>query len=396
MNLLRHVLLCATIACLGLTTACRSPRSESGLKPIFNGKNWSGWDRRGQAKYSIRDGVIVGETGKGGHGWLCTSRTYGDFILELDVKIDTGNAGIQIRSHIDDKDVMVGYQIEVDPSKRAWSGGLYEQGGRGWLQPLTNNPAAQQAFKVGQWNHYRIEAIGDRLRSWVNGVPAADHLDAESLEGVIALQVHAGQNVHVEYRNIRLADLGRHQWKPLLDGSTLHGWHPIGQGTWTYSYGALVGRHAASENDYGHLVTDRSYDDFTARLDFKSIKGNSGLYFRIEETGFSGVTGFQAEIDPAQDIGGLYETNGRQWVSKPTADEVEKWFKPGQWNRMVVHAHGGRIETEVNGRKVSRLANDPGRFAGKLALQVHGGQDCEVWFKNVAVLVPDQQAPPRR
>ncbi len=388
MNCIHRLFPLAALGALILCTSGQAAEPEASLQLVFNGKDWTGWDLRGQAKYSIRDGVIVGETGKGGHGWLCTSRTYGDFRLELDVKIDTGNAGIQIRSHIDAQDVMVGYQIEVDPSKRAWSGGLYEQGGRGWLQPLTNNPAAQQAFKVGQWNHYRIEAIGDHLRSWVNGVPATDYLDAESLEGIIALQVHAGQDVHVEYRNIRLADLGRHAWKPLLDGKTLNGWHKIGQGAWTYSDGALVGRHSASQSDFGHLVTDRSYDDFTARVNFKSVKGNSGLYFRIAETGFSGVTGFQAEIDPVQDVGGIYETNGRSWVAQPTAEEVKKWFKPGQWNTMVVHALGGRIETEVNGQKVSRIENDPGRKEGNLALQVHGGQDCEVWFKNVEVLVP--------
>src|SRR5712675_2153782 len=112
------------------------------LKPIFNGKNLDGWRAVGGAKFEVQDGVIIGKTGDGTFGWLCAEKTYGDFILELEVKITSGNSGIQIRSHLDEKrkgDKMVGDQIEVDPSPRAWSGGLYDQGRRGWLQSLTNN-----------------------------------------------------------------------------------------------------------------------------------------------------------------------------------------------------------------------------------------------------------------
>ncbi len=302
------------------------------------------------------------------------------------MRIATGNAGIQIRSHIDGKDTMVGYQIEVDPTPRAWSGGLYEQGRRGWLQNLTNNPAARAAFKTGEWNHYRIETRGDRIRSWVNGVAATDYLDAMDLDGVIALQVHAGQNVKVEYRNIRLADLGRTMWKPLWDEASFQGWRAIGKGQWTIVDGAIHGANAASEKEFGHLVSNRAYKDFVVRLKYKAVAGNSGLYFRIAEKGFSGVTGFQAEIDPANDVGGLYETNGRSWVSQPKLAEVKKWFRPNQWNSMTVHAHGGRIKVDVNGLQTAELMNDPGRTEGPLALQVHGGQDVDVWFKDIEIL----------
>jgi len=133
------------------------------LKPIFDGKTFDGWVERGDAIWEINEGIITGRTGKGGHGWLCTDRTYGDFVLELEVKIETGNSGIQIRSHFEEGDKMVGYQIEVDPSARAWSGGLYEQGRRGWLQNLTNNPAARAAFKANDWNRYRVECRGDSI-----------------------------------------------------------------------------------------------------------------------------------------------------------------------------------------------------------------------------------------
>ena len=118
---------------------------------------------------------------------------------------------------------------------------------------------------------------------------------------------------------------------------------------------------------------------------YKAVKGNSGLYFRIEEKGFSGVTGFQAEIDPEKDAGGLYETNGRSWVSQPKPEDVKRWFKPGQWNEMTVSAHGGHIVVHANGIKTAELKDDPGRREGKFALQVHGGQDCEVWFKDIEI-----------
>jgi hypothetical protein len=94
------------------------------------------------------------------------------------------------------------------------------------------------------------------------------------------------------------------EWKPLWDGKTLDGWHITGKGSWKIEDGAIHGTQAQAEKEYGHLVTDSTFVDFSVRLKFKAVKGNSGLYFRIEEKGFSGITGFQAEIDENRDIGG--------------------------------------------------------------------------------------------
>ena len=165
----------------------------------------------------------------------------------------------------------------------------------------------------------------------------------------------------------------------------MEGWHVIGKGRWKMEENALHATNVKSEKDFGHLVTDRDYTNFTVRLKYKAVKGNSGLYFRIAEKGFSGVTGFQAEIDPDKDAGGLYETNGRSWVSQPKPEDVTKWYKPGVWNEMSVTARGGDIVVTVNGMTSAVLKNDPGRPAGKFALQVHGGQDVEVWFKDIYI-----------
>src|SRR5438309_7777273 len=124
---------------------------------LFDGRDLHAFQSRGGGEFKIQDGMIVGQTGQGGHGWLCTKREFGDFILELEVMALSGNSGVQLRSHFDAKERMVGYQIEVDPSTRSWSGGLYEQGRRGWLQNLEKNEPARQAFKTGEWNKYRIE-----------------------------------------------------------------------------------------------------------------------------------------------------------------------------------------------------------------------------------------------
>ena len=176
------------------------------------------------------------------------------------------------------------------------------------------------------------------------------------------------------------------KFRPLLDGKSLQGWHIIGGGEWTVEDGVLHGKNVVSEPKHGHLVTDQQYGDFTARLKYKSIAGNSGFYFRIEKVpGDVGVKGFQAEIDAANDIGGLYETNGRAWVVKPTAEQVKKYFKPGDWNEMTVVAKGGDITVTVNGTVTAQLKNDPGRKTGYLALQLHGGQDCEALFKDLEI-----------
>jgi hypothetical protein len=177
-------------------------------------------------------------------------------------------------------------------------------------------------------------------------------------------------------------------WQPLWDGKSFAGWHVTGQGDWQIEHGAIHATLPKGDENYSHLVTDRSYGDFTVRLKFKCLSGNSGLYFRIEEKGFSGVTGFQAEIDPAKDVGGLYETNGRGWVSQPTAAQVATWFKPGEWNEMTVAARGGHIVVHVNGHKSVELTGDPGRTNGRFALQVHGGMDNDVWFKDLEIQTP--------
>ncbi len=151
---------------------------------IFNGKDLAGWERlNGTAKYEVQDGVIVGTTVRGSaNSFLCTKKHYSDFILEFEFKVDPElNSGVQIRSNSfkDYRNGRVhGYQVEIDPSARAWSAGVYDEARRGWLDDLKDNEAARKAFKQGQWNHVRVEAVGDSIKTYLNGVPAADFEDS--------------------------------------------------------------------------------------------------------------------------------------------------------------------------------------------------------------------------
>lgn len=362
--------------------------------PLFDGKTLDGWHQLGgKAEYQVEDGMIVGSSVPNtSNSFLCTDKIYGDFILELEFKVDPGlNSGVQIRSNsFPDyrKGQVHGYQVEIDPGSRAWSAGIYDEGRRGWLFDLKENEPARKAFKPEAWNKFRIQAVGDSIKTWLNGVPAADLVDSMTHAGFIGLQVHGvggrTEPLRVRWRNIRIQDLGG---VPLFDGKTLTGWHKLPGGQWEVKDGVILGTSKASEGRHGLLASDKRYKDFTVRLKFKAVKGNSGLYFRSDKVpGAVGVHGFQAEIAEANDIGGLYETGGRAWVVQPKPEQVKKYFKPGEWNQITVSAHGRHIVVRVNGYKTAELKDDPGRLEGHLALQLHGGQEMHVEFKDIEML----------
>ena len=153
---------------------------------LIDGQSLEGWTQRGgKANYEVQDGAIVGSSVPNTpNSFLCTEKDYGDFELQLEFKVDPQlNSGIQIRSQSLDhyKNGQVhGYQVEIDPSDRAWTAGIYDEGRRGWLADLTNNRDARYAFKQNEWNHVRILAVGDRIQTWLNDVPCADLTDSKT------------------------------------------------------------------------------------------------------------------------------------------------------------------------------------------------------------------------
>ena len=209
-----------------------APNPAGAWVELFNGRNLEGWEpHSGKAEYRVEDGCIVGRTVAGtGNSFLCTRNTYGDFILEFEFLVPQEmNSGVQFRSEffreattreINGKmrkfaaDRVHGYQYEIDPSARAYTGGIYDEARRGWMAELKNNEPARRAFKQGEWNHGRIECRGDHLQTWINDVKAADLHDGLTPRGIIALQVHSiGDGTQrkpgseIRWRHLRLKEL---------------------------------------------------------------------------------------------------------------------------------------------------------------------------------------------
>lgn len=170
----------------------------------------------------------------------------------------------------------------------------------------------------------------------------------------------------------------------IFDGKTLAGWTVVGGGKWTVEKGVLKGECGKSD-DQGVLMYEKPVADFTAKLKFRISGGNSGFYFRgetIKEQPL--VKGMQAEIDAIDDVAGIWETAGRGWVYKPTPEvHATAKFKPGEWSTLDVSAIGFHYVVKLNGKTITDIVDPAGRLEGAVALQLHGGMDMTVEFKDV-------------
>ena len=321
---MRQALSCA--ACAILFVSCAP---SDGFEPLFNGKDLTGFKQlNGKAPYTVVDGMLVG-TSVGGqpNSFMATEKTYGDFILEFDVLCDPLlNSGVQFRSESYEaynKGRVHGYQCEIDPSDRAWSGGIFDEARRGWLAPLTDNPEGRAAYKREGWNHYRIEALGDNMRVWLNGVNTANLYDNQTPKGFIAFQVHSiGQNKEkdgktIKWKNIRIltenvsANLQKGTliaainkipntlcedekaagWKLLFDGKTTNGWRGAHRDAfptagWKVKDGELIIEAAGGgeSTNAGDIVTEDEYAAFELSLEFMLTPGaNSGIKYFVTE-----------------------------------------------------------------------------------------------------------------
>jgi len=178
------------------------------------------------------------------------------------------------------------------------------------------------------------------------------------------------------------------KWQPLFNGRDLDGWHPVPGGKWEVVDGTILGTSPRSEPRHGLLMTDKRFKNFRVRAKFKVTSGDSGFYFRVEKTNTHvSVRGFQAEVDNSREVGGLYETSMRAWVSKPDPKLIARTVKPGEWTDLLVTAVGDDITVSLNGVKVTELLGDKKCLKeGHIALQLHGGQDMKVQFKDLAIM----------
>lgn len=218
----RTILSGLLVLCLTATMTLVATAADSGWKPLFDGKTLDGWiQRNGTATYRVEDGTIVGKTTPGSpNSFLCTKKDYSDFELTFEVKVaDELNSGVQIRSQStkDFKNFRVhGPQVEIAANGN--SGYIYGEAlDTGWLSKDLSNPKAKEAFKRGEWNKFRIKAVGNHIQTWVNDVPVANLTDDKSKmeSGFISLQVHQIKKgtgpFEVRWRNIMIKDLAKKQ-----------------------------------------------------------------------------------------------------------------------------------------------------------------------------------------
>ena len=392
----------AALLLLLLASSCQT----DGWTELFNGKDLTGFKQlNGKAPYRAQDGCLIGTSVKGQpNSFLATEQEYGDFILEFEVLCDPSlNSGVQFRSESrpDYQNGRVhGYQCEIDPSDRAWSGGVYDEARRGWLVPLTGNEAGRAAYNKTDWNKYRIEAIGNNIRIWLNGVNTANLYDEETPKGLIAFQVHGiGNNDKLEgkeikWRNIRIKtenlEAERMQgtlapevncipnylsdqekadgWKLLFDGKTTDGWRGAHKEAfpdhgWKVEDGQLIVQKSggAESTNGGDIVTTDEFGAFELSVEFKITKGaNSGIKYFVTEAekqkGSAYGLEYQILDDSEHPDAKLYTTfpGSRTLASLYDLKKAEnkRFNGVGKWNHAVVKVFpDNRVEHWLNGFK---------------------------------------------
>jgi Domain of Unknown Function (DUF1080) len=391
---------------------------------LFDGTTLTGWKQlTGKAHFEVYNGTIMGTSVPNSpNSFLATDAQFGDFVLEMDVFVDdtSFNSGVQFRSHFDQTanggaGKVYGYQYEIDPSSRHWSGGIYDEARRDWLYPLTLTSKGQSNFKMAEFNKIRIECIGNETRTWLNGAPAACLVDMTDYNGFIALQVHAVAKPamaghRVFFRNIRIKSLTKFTedlpkgfyvvntipnmltdfeqksgWKLLFDGESSKGWRGAYKDGfpskgWQIQDGNITvlsseGREAANGGD---IVTLDQYKAFDLSFDFKITDGaNSGVkYFvTLKEKNEGSAIGLEYQIldDSLHPDAKLGRDGDRTMASLydliPSAKQQRFIHPIGKWNtgRIIVYPNN-HVEHYLNGIKVLEYERGSADFRALVAV----------------------------
>jgi len=413
------------IAAVFLFTLANSYAQNNGFTSLFDGKTLNGWKKvAGTANYSIEDGAILGTTViNSPNTFLITDKTYADFVLELEVKINdtTANSGIQFRSNYDPaghegKGKVFGYQYELDPAARRWTAGIYDEGRRDWLYPLTLNPSGQNAFKLGVFNKVRIECIGNEIKTWINGTPASHLIDSFDRKGIIALQVHSiGKNEKfagekIWWKNIRIKTSGlvpapfpkeiyvvntipnnlssaekKAGVQLLFDGISSKGWvgaykTAFPEKGWVIQDGTIsvLPSGGAESTNGGDIVTTQQFSAFDLSFEFKLTPGaNSGVkYFvALAEANKGSAIGLEYQVldDTLHPDAKLGRDGDRTLASLYDLIKAQKTSRfirqPGNWNmgRVVVYPNN-HVEHYLNGIKVLEYERGSQAFRDLVAI----------------------------
>lgn len=392
--------------------SCTKPAEQ--WTDLFNGESLVGWEvLNGNAPYSVEDGAIVGTSVMGSpNTFLTTGQPYTNFVLEFDVMLDEGlNSGVQIRSNSNDAYMngrVHGLQVEIEDSPRDWAGGLYDEARKGWRYPLEYNPAGKNAFKKGEWNHYRIVAFENAVMTWVNGVAAANLVEDVVESGFIGLQVHSiNKEEHagkkIRWKNIRLRELDAESfkglaaaapevsylnnqltpseavagWKLLWDGKTTEGWRGakldrFPENGWSTNEGVLkISASGGGESvAAGDIVTVKKYGNFILEVDFRFTQGaNSGIKYFVDtelNQGEGSSIGCEFQIlddrnhpdaqmgvNGNRTIGSLYDlirANGKEFNPYLPNEKYVNAYP--NWNRARIVVEGNHVQHFLNGVKV--------------------------------------------
>lgn len=412
-------------------SSCGEQQADGNWQQLFDGETLTGWKTLGgEAPYEVIDGAIVGTMTSGTpNSFLATEQDYGDFILELEVKLEgaSTNSGIQTRSRFNPEahggnGAVQGRQVEIDPSSRAWTGGIYDEARRGWLYPVDLNPEAKSAYKPEEFNTFRIEAIGNETKTWVNGVPVAHVVDTIDATGFIALQVHsigneslAGKKVY--FKNIRiqtenlqpqefstdmytvnltpntLSDYEQAQGYSLLfDGKSNAGWigaykDAFPEFGWEIKDGSIrvLPSDGGESTNGGDIVTEGQYSAFDLSFEFKLTEGaNSGVkYFvTLSENNVGSAIGLEYQIlDDERHPDAKMGREGNRTLASlydlMTADKHNRAKLPiGSWNRgRLVVAPDNTVTHYLNGQKVLSYVRGSDEFHDLVERSKYKGWD---------------------
>ena len=178
---------------------------------LFNGKDFTGWNKVGNEDWQVQDGVIIGKAASKAYGYLETDRDYKDFELHLRFKcVGTGNSGVYFHTRFTPGtvDVSQGAQFEIDCNVTRHTGGIYGFG-KGWI--VWPAPENETVVRQNEWNDMLCVVRGNRYISRLNGVPMIDFTDPQApfLDGTIALQLHSGGEGHMQFKDVWIRDLSR-------------------------------------------------------------------------------------------------------------------------------------------------------------------------------------------
>jgi hypothetical protein len=386
--------------------------AQANWKPLFTGDSLAGFTQKGgKAVFRIENGELVGESRPNTpNSFLCTDKEYGDFELEFQVKCNPQlNSGVQIRSNsilAYKNGVVHGYQVEIDPSPRAYTGGIYDESRRGvYLQDPGLFPKGRRAFLEGQWNTIRVKAIGNRIETWVNGVQTADLRDDVSRSGFIGFQVHnvgsLTDKLEVRWRNVRIRDLGIQDLTPPKNGEwllrtkdDLKKWVHEGSKEpvkWEWDGEGLT------VNGTGNIITKRPMGDSRVHLEFMTdengkegqANGNSGVYMQQRyEVQILNSAPREPKID---ECGAIYSVKAPDFPMAKKAGEWQRYdiyYWQPKWvdgkkvsnARMTVYHNGTRVHDYVEVPRATTAGAEESPLPMGLRLQDHGNR---VRFRNI-------------